>query len=191
MPRTFISQKHQILSTENFNDALTTGISLQTSSVNLEEDLNCIRTQLRQVLWGSVSGSWYDEVASPTGSVPARGLNTITQDLALLETSSISTGSHNTLNQLIHLAISDGPFYGYGTVVKEIGPQPFPTASIWWSSIAKTRRIVDLEITRNSQQLPVTEIWRAYDNDGNVVETVTDTITLSGPFEIQRTRTSS
>ena len=50
----------------------------------------------------------------------------------------------------------------------------------------------ELNITRDSQKKPVTEEWKMYDEDGvTVVETVTDTITYSGPFEISRTRTIS
>lgn len=191
MPKTQVNQLHQIAPTVHYNDALTTGISLLTSSVSLEDNLNCIRTQLRQIIWGSVSGSWYDEMVVPSGSLVTRGLNTITNDLAVVETDRVTTSSHHTLSHLIHLASCGGPFAGYGTVVKETGPMPFPTASIWWSSPAKTRKIVDLEITRNDQQLPIQEVWRAYDGSGNVIETATDSITLSGPFEIERTRVQS
>lgn len=85
MARTFVSQPNQIFSSEDYNDALSVGSSLQTTSTNLESDLNAIRTQIRQILWAGVSGSWYDAVTAPSGSNSARGLNTINLDLSDLE----------------------------------------------------------------------------------------------------------
>jgi hypothetical protein len=85
MARTFISQPNQIFSSERYNDALTVGSTLQSSSTTLETDLNAIRTQIRQLLWAGVSGSWYDAITSPSGSNSARGLNTINNDLTDLE----------------------------------------------------------------------------------------------------------
>lgn len=85
MARTFISQPNQIFSSENYDDTLLTGQALQTSSLTLESDLNAIRTQIRQMLWAGVSGSWYDAVTAPSGSNSARGLNTINIDLSDLE----------------------------------------------------------------------------------------------------------
>lgn len=85
MARTFVSQPNQIFSSELYDDTLTPGSTLQTNSTNLEADLNAIRSQLRQVLWAGVSGSWYDAVTAPSGSNSARGLNTINLDLSDLE----------------------------------------------------------------------------------------------------------
>jgi hypothetical protein len=85
MARTFVSQPNQIFSSENYDDALPVGSTLQTGATHLERDLNAIRTQLRQILWAGVSGSWYDAVTAPSGSNSARGLNTINVDLSDLE----------------------------------------------------------------------------------------------------------
>jgi hypothetical protein len=85
MARTFLSQPTQIFNTEGYNDALTPGSSLQTTSVSIESDLNALRTQIRQLLWAGVSGSWYDPITAPSGSNSARGLNTINLDLTDLE----------------------------------------------------------------------------------------------------------
>ena len=85
MARTFISQPNQIFTSEAFDDTLLPGDGLQTGSVSLEGDLNAIRTQIRQILWAGVSGSWYDSVTAPSGSLSARGLNTINVDLTDLE----------------------------------------------------------------------------------------------------------
>ena len=85
MARTFISQPNQVFSTEAYDDTLVTGLSLQVSSSTLEYDLNALRTQVRQILWANVSGSWYDAISAPSGSSSARGLNTINTDLTDLE----------------------------------------------------------------------------------------------------------
>lgn len=85
MSRTFISQPTQIFNSEQYNDALTTGISLQTSSLSIQDDLNALRTQVRQLLWANVSGSWYDTITAPSGGLSGRGLNTVNTDLTDLE----------------------------------------------------------------------------------------------------------
>lgn len=85
MARTFISQPSQIFNTENYDDTLVAGSTLQTTASNLEADLNAIRSQIRRVLWAGVTGSWYDTISSPSGSNSARGLNTINVDLSDLE----------------------------------------------------------------------------------------------------------
>ena len=60
---------------------------------------------------------------------------------------------------------------------------------IWWESAAKLEKIVELTVTRGAMQKPVTEVWQMYDTDGTtVLETVTDTVSYSGPFEASRAR---
>lgn len=85
MARTFISQFDQVFHSEHYNDALATGPALQVSASTLEDDLNSIRTQVRQLLWANVSGSWYDAVTAPSGGLSARGVNTLNLDLTDLE----------------------------------------------------------------------------------------------------------
>lgn len=102
MARTFISQPNQVYTSEAFNDALTLGVSLQTSSLNLQTDLNAIRTQIRQLLWANVSGSWYDTITAPSGSLSARGVNTINVDLTDLEQKRFLTRKAN--NNLVNVA---------------------------------------------------------------------------------------
>lgn len=98
--RTFISQPNQIFASELFDDARTVSPSM-TGSVTLEEDLNNIRTQLRQVLWANVSGSWYDAVTAPSGGLSARGLNTINTDLTDLEQKRLLFRRSNLNNVMI------------------------------------------------------------------------------------------
>jgi len=107
----------------------------------------------------------------------------------------ITANQHSALRQLIHLADGvGGPFEGFvsGTY-REILPaeDPFPTQVIWWDSAAKNKKIVEKVLTRNGQQLPTTTQWKVYNSGGAVEATVTDTITYSGVFEVNRTRTVS
>lgn len=102
----------------------------------------------------------------------------------------ITPAQHETLRQLIHF-IDDGPANGFTTgAFKETLPAgvPFPTQFIWWESAAKVNKIVELQITRNPNQTPATELWTMY-SGGTPVGTVTDTITYAANvFEVSRTR---
>jgi hypothetical protein len=98
---------------------------------------------------------------------------------------------HQTLRELVHLDDADGPRgqYWASGLVSDTHNSPFPTASIWWTNSARTQKVVECLVTRNSRRLPVTIQWKAYGVDGlTVVESYTDTITYSGVFEISRTR---
>lgn len=99
--------------------------------------------------------------------------------------------THRSVRDLIHF-IDDGPALGFASgAFKETLPSadPFPTSEIWWESAAKLEKIVELTITRDAQKKPTTEVWQMYDTNGvTVLETVTDTIAYSGPFETTRTR---
>ena len=105
--------------------------------------------------------------------------------------SALTSASHASIRQLIHLADGCGPYEGFASgAVFESGPTPFATASIWWTDAGKTKKIVDKTITRNQNKTPATIQWRAFDVDGTtVLSAVTDTITYLGAFEISRTRT--
>lgn len=103
----------------------------------------------------------------------------------------ITPAQHETLRQLIHF-IDDGPGNGFATgAFKETLPAgvPFPTQFIWWDSNAKNFKIVELQITRNANQTPATEVWTMYDAAGMSVGTVTDTINYAANvFEVSRER---
>lgn len=105
--------------------------------------------------------------------------------------SGVTEAAHKTLRQLIHF-IDDGPAEGFASgAYREILPSasPFPTSVVWWTSAAKTAKIVEKLITRNSNQTPSQIQWKVYAVDGTtVLATVTDTISYSGVFETSRTR---
>jgi len=105
----------------------------------------------------------------------------------------ITASQHQTLRQLTHLAEEGGPFEGFASgAYQETLPaaDPFPTSIIWWTSAAKTHKIVEETITYNANKTINTDEWKVYDTDGStVLATVTDTIAYSGIFETSRTRT--
>ena len=69
MSRTFVSQPTQVFNSELYNDHLSNGSQLSSSAVNIQDDLNGIRTQVKLLLYGNQfqSGSfWYDNVVTIT-----------------------------------------------------------------------------------------------------------------------------
>jgi hypothetical protein len=97
---------------------------------------------------------------------------------------------HKALAHLIHF-IDEGPALGFPSGFREQLPagDPFPTSVTWYEDSTKTKKIVELAITRAATQEPTTEVWTMYAADGSTaVEQVTDTIAYSGPFEVSRTR---
>jgi hypothetical protein len=99
--------------------------------------------------------------------------------------------AHELLKELIHLSDDDGPrgIQWPNNLVNDLGPVPFPTASIWWTDSSRTKKIVDAHVVRNPNKTPSTIQWKAYASDGvTVVESYTDTITYSGVFPTSRIR---
>jgi hypothetical protein len=101
----------------------------------------------------------------------------------------LTENAHKTLRQLIHF-IDDGPAEGFASgAYKETTGTVFPTAEIWYESVAKAKKIVSLDTTWAGATI-TQEQWKVYDTDGStVLATVTDAISYSGVFETSRTRT--
>ena len=59
MPRSYLRPVTQIRKSDEYDDTLSSGTSLETSSGNIEDDLNGIRSQLRRII--DTNGNWYDE----------------------------------------------------------------------------------------------------------------------------------
>lgn len=113
--------------------------------------------------------------------------------IALIRSGNLSAVDHEKLRQLVHLAEEGGPFEGFPSAVRDIGPagNAFPTGSIWWTDSTRQQKIVEKIITRNANQTPKTIQWKVYVSGSNTVAaSVTDTITYNGIFETSRTRTS-
>jgi hypothetical protein len=113
-------------------------------------------------------------------------------DVAIASNTGITTATHKSLRDLIHF-IDEGPADGFASgAYKETLPSgdPFPTSEIWYTSVAKTNKIVELLITRNSQGIPTSEQWKMYNASNVLLTTVTDTYTYANNiFEISRVRT--
>jgi hypothetical protein len=103
----------------------------------------------------------------------------------------LTPAAHQALHQLIHF-INTGPAKGFiSGAFRETLPagNPFPTSITWWTSSAKTAKIVEKLITRGALSLPVAITWNMYDDTGlSVIETTTDMISYSGVFETSRMR---
>lgn len=66
----------------------------------------------------------------------------------------------------------------------------YPTEVVWYSDASKTVELLRVTYTRDGVQ--VTKIvWRVFNLSGALVLTVTDDITYSGLYEIERVRTVS
>jgi hypothetical protein len=89
MPRTFIRQETQIRRSDAYVDGTTPSLAaFETNPVNIEDDLNNIRSQLNNLL--NVQGAnWYDDLATPatfTGEGETqRGVDAVNADLHDLE----------------------------------------------------------------------------------------------------------
>jgi hypothetical protein len=109
--------------------------------------------------------------------------------VSLISGSGLTAEQHRALRQLIHF-VDDGPAEGFATgAYRETTPTgPFPTSAVWWTSGAKTHKIVEL-LTTWSGVVPATETWKMYHADGTtVLAQVVDTISYSGIFETSRER---
>lgn len=89
--------------------------------------------------------------------------------------------------------IDNGPVEDYTSSYSEILPagDPFPTSSIWYEDSSKAKKIWEETISYVSGVVKPTPItYKLYDEDGStVLVTIQDSITYSGIFEINRTRT--
>ena len=74
-------------------------------------------------------------------------------------------------------------------IYREVTGTVFPSAIIWWTSAAKTTKIVEQLFTYTGVNPTVIQ-WKLYASNGTtVLSTITDTITYSGVFETSRVRT--
>lgn len=96
-------------------------------------------------------------------------------------------GGHELVRHLSHF-LEDGPVEN---AYSEVVGGTFPTSQTWYTSVAKTHKILEKLYTRNSKNLVTTEVWKIYGPDGQtVLRTITDTITYgTNSAETSRTRT--
>lgn len=127
---------------------------------------------------------------NPTG-LPTVQANNVQDAIAELDDIKISAYDHERLRQLIHF-LDNGPGDGFApNAYREILPygNPFPTSVTWYTDSGKSQKIVE-KLIALAGPFPTSITWNMYAQDGvTIVESLTDTITYSGPFEIYRVRT--
>lgn len=101
----------------------------------------------------------------------------------------LTGAQHEILRQLIHF-IDNGPAEGFASgAYRETTGTVFPTAIVWYDQAGPGRKRIVSKETVWSGFFPTTVTWKVYDASGNLLATVTDTVSYSGPFETSRTRT--
>lgn len=82
MARTFIRQDTQVRQSDLYDDTLAAGITLETAPVNIEDDLNSLRSQAKRTLIAG-AGNWYDDLITPITfeNGAQRGVNDLNQDV--------------------------------------------------------------------------------------------------------------
>lgn len=113
---------------------------------------------------------------------------------AMLAGGGITALQHETLLQLIHLADGvGGPMEGFASgAYRETLPaaDPFPTQITWYTDNTKAKKIIVKSITYNTNKTPSVISYTVYLSDGVTAgATVSDSISYSSVFEINRTRT--
>ena len=99
----------------------------------------------------------------------------------------------DAFRRLFSLSGCGGPFEGYPSgAFEELSyvNDAFLREAVWYESSAKLKRIMDVLITRDDNQLPISVRWRAYESDGVTVSaTVTEVTTYNGVVPVSRERT--
>lgn len=171
-----ISQPRQVRNSETYTDTISSGSGMQSGAVNLQDDLNALRSQVNHIIGVA---RWTD--------VPPINLETIASG-----SSGLTAAEHAAIHQLIHF-IDDGPaeFFSSGAYKVTAGT-PFPSSETWYVDSTLAQTIVAKTITRNANTTPSTVQWQIFGLDGvSVLATVSDAISYSGVFETSRTRTIS
>jgi len=83
MGRTFIRQDAQIRESVTYDDTKTVGSTMETAQTNIEDDLNCARSQIKRAIWADSVGNWFDDI--PTHNAKKRGINQLAEHLDELE----------------------------------------------------------------------------------------------------------
>jgi len=90
MGRTYARQDEQIRRSITYTDNIAAGATMESAAVNLQNDMNNIRSQLNRILKAAGGGNWYDDVA--TVNTKKRGLTELNTDLDDLEEHRILCG---------------------------------------------------------------------------------------------------
>lgn len=174
------------------SSAKTDKIIEKTITYNGNKTFDTIKWEVYGTDGYTVYGSIVDTY-SYSGVIETTRSRSITENVAP-SGSGLTTNTHRTVRQLIHF-IDEGPAEGFTSgAYRETLPlaNPFPTSITWWTDSSKTDKIVEKNITWNSNSTVNTVEWKMYDVDGaTVLTTVIDTYSYSGIFETDRTRSIS
>lgn len=77
MARTKVRQDTQVWHSSIYTDTVSNGTAMETGALNIEDDLNNLRSQVNRILDHSLGGNWYD--------APVRGLSSLDTDLSAVE----------------------------------------------------------------------------------------------------------
>ena len=81
--RSFFRQDTQIRQSDLYDDTVAAGSTLESAPVNIEEDLNGLRSQFKRAIWDDGAGNWYDDI--PTINAKKRGIRDVNFDLDDIE----------------------------------------------------------------------------------------------------------
>lgn len=87
--RTFVRQESQIRPSYAYVDTNAASSDMESTPVNLEDDLNNLRSQIKRIL-NDAAGNWYDDI--PTVNTKKRDLSDLNSDLDSLEERKIICG---------------------------------------------------------------------------------------------------
>lgn len=83
MGRTFLRQDAQIRNSVTYDDTKAAGSTMESSPVDIEADLNCVRSQIKRLFLADASGDWFQDVDAIGGV--KRGVKALATDLYDLE----------------------------------------------------------------------------------------------------------
>ena len=87
MGRTYIRQDAQVRRSVTYSDGVAAGATMETASVDLEDDLNNLRSQVNRLIKADGSLNWYDDIPTVTGlgASKQRSVQDLNSDLDELE----------------------------------------------------------------------------------------------------------
>lgn len=83
MARTFLRQETQIRNSELYDDTRAAGSTLESTNLNIEDDLNGVRSQMKRAIFADSAGDWFSDI--PTVNGKKRAINALNTDLDDLE----------------------------------------------------------------------------------------------------------
>ena len=94
MARTMLNPANQITASTAYNATGAAGLTLQSGAIVIEDDLNALRSQVSRILDATLSGNWYDDVAT-TADGKKRSIKQLNTGLDTLETKAILARADN------------------------------------------------------------------------------------------------